>query len=145
MLTMPRLRPFRVDLRAHPLDLPQIGLGMAQEDLACRGELDAAGMALEQRHAEIFLQFLNLATERGLGNVQLLGRLANRSVPCNRGEIAQRLVDHFMGSRCPETDAEPASLQRRNCACPISGRRAQFAAGRLLRSSRGTSHARHGG
>ena len=87
--------------RAHALDLAQVGLRMAQEDLAGRGELHAARMAFEQWYAEVLLQFLDLAAERGLGNVQLLRRLADRSVPSNRGKITDGLIDHCVISLPP--------------------------------------------
>jgi len=74
---------------------------MAQEDLARRGEFHAARMAVKKRNAEVFLEFVDLPTERRLGNVQFLRGLANRSEPCNRGEITQWLVDHFLDTLLP--------------------------------------------
>ena len=49
---------------------------MTQEDLARRRELHAPRVPLEQRDAEILLEFLDLPAERGLRDVKLLGRFA---------------------------------------------------------------------
>jgi len=87
--------PQRVEFRTHAIDLAQARLGMSEENLPGRCQLDAARMALEQRHAEFVLELLDLPTERGLGNVKLLGSLPNRSEPCHDCKIAQSCMDHI--------------------------------------------------
>jgi hypothetical protein len=46
-------------------------------------------MTQQQRYAEVLLELVDLPAESGLGNVKVLGRLADRSVARDRREIAQ--------------------------------------------------------
>src|SRR6185436_7378069 len=67
-----------------------------EQDLARRRELDAAGRAVQQRHAELGLEPPDLLRERRLGHVQALG---------GAPEVA------FLGDgdeRAEETDLHPA-------------------------------------
>ncbi len=84
-----------VDLGSHALDLALAGLRIAEQDLACRGQFDAARMALEKRRAQFVLELLDLATERGLGNMQFLCRFSNRAAARDRREIAQADMHHL--------------------------------------------------
>src|SRR5262249_43993703 len=101
-----------IELRAYPFELAQALLGVTQQDLARRRELDAARVALEQRHAELVLELLHLATERRLRDMQFLGRLADRAVARDRCEIAQAGVAH--GRLASDSDADLASVYTEN-------------------------------
>jgi hypothetical protein len=56
------------------------------------GERERAVAALEQRHAELVLELLDLAAHRRLGEVELLARLGERQV-ARRGLEAHQQVE----------------------------------------------------
>ena len=60
--------------------LLQHGAGLGDDAFANRGGRYLVAGALEQRHAQFLLQFLDGNTQGGLAHIALLGRLAE--VPC---------------------------------------------------------------
>ncbi|MCY1424427.1 hypothetical protein D9M71_401710 [compost metagenome] len=58
------------------IGVEQRAAGVAQHHLAGRGQLEAAGQALEQQHAELFFELLDRGGQRRLGDMQLLRRAA---------------------------------------------------------------------
>jgi hypothetical protein len=82
-------------------DLAQTGPGMAQEDLAGRGELDTSGMTLKQQSAKVLVELLDLPAERGLRDVKLLGGLPDRAAKIglvrSRVRAPNRVGEHSRG------------------------------------------------
>ena len=60
------------------LELHQHVMRGAEQHLALLGQHEAAGMAMEQRHADIVLQRAHLARNRRLGQAQRLGGMGER-------------------------------------------------------------------
>ncbi|MCY1547882.1 hypothetical protein D9M68_839620 [compost metagenome] len=53
------------------------------------GQLERARVALEQLHAQVILQLLDLARQRGLGDMQPLGRAGEVAFLCHGHEVTQ--------------------------------------------------------
>ena len=59
-----------LDVRARAVEVLQHDEHVARDRLACRGQLDAIGKAVEQRRADFALEPLDAAAERGLRHMQ---------------------------------------------------------------------------
>ena len=66
-------------------DLPRL----RQQHRAGGGQLHAAAVALEQRHAQLRLELADLLTQRRLGDVQTLGRTPEVRLLRDRDEVAE--------------------------------------------------------
>ena len=65
-----------------------------QERLARGGEFGAAGQAVEEAFAELFLELLDLLAERGLGDMALLGVAREIACPGHGDDVTQLLEFH---------------------------------------------------
>ena len=82
------------DRLARRLDLGQDALGVRQERASRLGRLDAAPDAHEQRNAQLALEPADLLRERGLRQVQDLGRRAERPLLEGLAEVGELLEVH---------------------------------------------------
>ena len=78
-----------LDLRFHPLDIAVLPPQIVDEHLARGGEPHAARPALEQLGAEFLFQVHDAAVHRGGGDVEMIGRLADRAGARNLVDIAR--------------------------------------------------------
>jgi hypothetical protein len=78
-----------IDLLACAVHLCQDAAGTGRDREAGLRRRDAPAGALEQRDAELLLEPAHLMRERGLGDVQLLGRTREVTVASHRLDAAQ--------------------------------------------------------
>ena len=77
------------------VDFPQDALAIGLEQAAGGGELDVLGAAIEQHRSDHLLQLLDLMRQRGLRDVQPLGRAREAARVRNGEKITQ--VTQFHG------------------------------------------------
>ena len=67
------------DLRADPFEVADLAADVVHQQLARRIQPDAAGQPLEDLRPELGLERLDAAVQRRGGDVEVLGRLADRA------------------------------------------------------------------
>ena len=82
-----------LDLRFHALGFAALLAQIIDENLAGGGQPDAARQPFEQRRVEFFLEIGDAAVDRRGGDVELLGRLADRAGARHGVDIVQNSSD----------------------------------------------------
>ncbi len=69
-----------LDIRLYLSQVLERASHVSQQHLTGRGQPDASGQALEQRHADLLLEVENATIQRRRGHTQRIGGFANRAV-----------------------------------------------------------------
>ena len=101
------------DLAADPLEVADLAADVLHQELARRVEADPARQALEDLRAELGLEGLDAPVERRGGDVQVLGRLADRAGPGDVLDQAQRLQMSHARTPCAQCAAKASYLIQR--------------------------------
>ena len=118
------------DLGADPLEVADLAADVVHQQLAGRVEADAAGQALEDLRAELGLEGLDASVEGRRGDVEVLGRLADRAGAGDVLDQAERLeVPHRRARRAQRASSSRFRVPA-DGAADAKSRRAVFPASR---------------